>query len=123
MISYKIISEKGIVIIEPSGPLQQKDFENLAEGIDDYISRNGKLDGLIIHAKSFPGWEDFGAFIHHMKFIKGHHREIKRVAAAIDSKIMSIIPKIANHFVLAEVKHFAYDDIEAAKEWVQIRSL
>ena len=123
MILYKIISEKNIIIIEPSGPLQQKDFESLAKGVDDYITRNGKLDGLIIHAKSFPGWEDFGSFIHHMRFIKDHHREIKRVAAAIDSIIMSILPKIANHFVSAEVKHFDYDDIETAKEWVQIRSL
>ena len=123
MLSYEIISEKGIVIIKPSGPLNQKDFENLTKEVDDYISRNTKLNGLIIHAKSFPGWEDFGSFIHHMRFIKDHHREIKRVAVSIDSNIMSIVPKITNHFVSAEVKHFDYDDIVAAKEWVQNRSL
>jgi hypothetical protein len=54
-----------------------------------------------------------------MKFIKDHHKKIKRVAAVTDSKFMSIAPMIANHFVSAEVKHFDYTDMDAAKKWVR----
>ncbi|MFQ5964788.1 MAG: hypothetical protein ACE5KZ_10950 [Candidatus Scalinduaceae bacterium] len=45
MISYEVLSDQRIVIIEPSGPLQQKDFENLTEDIDELIERKGNLKG------------------------------------------------------------------------------
>jgi len=54
-----------------------------------------------------------------MKFIKDHHEKVKRVAAVTDSKFMSIAPTIANHFVSAEVKHFPYADMDAAKQWIE----
>ncbi len=119
MISFEIMKADGIVIIEPSGALEQTDFERLTKEIDAYISNRGYVKGLIIHTEDFPGWVSFGAFIHHMKFIRDHHTKIKRVAAVTDSKFMSIAPMIANHFVSAEVKHFDYADMNAAKKWIQ----
>jgi hypothetical protein len=119
MISFEIMKTDGIVIIEPSGALEQTDFERLTEEIDTYINEKGYVKGIIIHTKDFPGWERFGAFTHHMKFIKDHHKKIKRVAAVTDSKVMSIAPMIANHFVSAEVKHFNYADMDTAKKWIQ----
>ena len=119
MILLKIIRDEGIVIIEPSGSLEKNDFEQLTKEIDAYISDRGYVNGIIIHTREFPGWESFGAFTHHMKFIKDHHKKVKRVAAVTDSKFMSIAPVIANHFVSAEVKHFDYADMESAKKWVQ----
>jgi hypothetical protein len=119
MISFKIMRADGIVIIEPSGALEQTDFERITKEIDAYINKKGYVNGIIIHTKDFPGWESFEAFTHHMKFIKDHHKKIKRVAAVTDSKFMSIAPMIANHFVSAEVKHFDYTDMDAAKKWVR----
>ena len=119
MISFEIIKEDGIVVIEPSGTLEQADFERLTREIDAYINEKGFVNGIIIHTRNFPGWESFGAFTHHMKFIKDHHRKIKKVAAVTGSTFMSIAPKIANHFVSAEVKHFDYADMDAAKKWVK----
>ncbi|GBE04895.1 MAG TPA: STAS/SEC14 domain-containing protein [Nitrospirae bacterium] len=119
MISFEIIKEDGIVVIEPSGTLEQADFERLTKEIDAYINEKGFVNGIIIHTRNFPGWESFGAFTHHMKFIKDHHRKIKKVAAVTGSTFMSIAPKIANHFVSAEVKHFDYADMDAAKKWVK----
>ena len=119
MISFKIIKAEGIVIIEPSGALEQTDFEKLTKEEDAYLGDRGHLNGIIIHTRDFPGWESFGAFTHHMKFIKDHHKKIKKVAAVTDSKFMSIAPMIANHFVSAEVRHFDYADLDAAKKWVR----
>ena len=119
MISFEIMKAKGIVLIEPSGALEKTDFERLTKEIDAYISDQGYVNGIIIHTKDFPGWESFGAFTDHMKFIQDHHKKIKRVAAVTDSKFMSIAPMIANHFVSAEVKHFEYTDMDAAKKWIQ----
>ena len=119
MISLKINRGEGIVIIEPSGLLEISDFEQLTKEIDAYISDQGHVNGIIIHTKEFPGWESFGAFTHHMKFIKDHHKKVKKVAAVTDSKFMSIAPAIAKHFVSAEVKHFDYADMETAKKWIK----
>ena len=119
MISFEILQYDGIVLIEPSGSLEKTDFEQLTREIDAYISDRGYVKGIIIHTREFPGWESFGAFISHVKFIKDHHKKVRRVAAVTDSKFMSIAPVIANHFVSAEVKHFDYADMDGAKTWVK----
>ena len=121
MISFEILRDEGIVIIEPSGSLEKTDFERLTEKVDEYITEMGYINGMIIHTKDFPRWESFGAFMHHMQFIKDHHKKVKKVAAATDSKFMSIAPVIANHFVSAEVKHFDYADMETAKKWIKVK--
>jgi hypothetical protein len=119
MISFQIIKDEGIVIVEPSGPLEHSDFEKLRAEVDAYIEENGSLNGLMIRTRSFPGWESFEAFIDHMKFIKGHHEKIRRVAVVTDSKVLAIGPGIAKHFVSAEIKHFVYDESDAARKWLQ----
>ncbi|MBN2291286.1 MAG: STAS/SEC14 domain-containing protein [Pirellulales bacterium] len=118
MIDYQILEDQGIVILEPSGPLRKEDFENLTRDVDAYIERHGQVNGLIVHAKSFPGWEDFGAVSHHINFVKDHHKKIDRVAIATDSTFLSIAPEIVKHFVSAEVMHFGYDDVETAQKWI-----
>ena len=47
-----------------------------------------------------------------------HHKKIRKVAMVSDSKILTIGPKIAAHFVSAEVRHFGYDELEVAKKWI-----
>ena len=87
MISIEVLGVEGIIIVEPSGPLEEADFHKLAKEIDAYSEDKGRLTGLIIHTKEFPGWDDFSAFLHHMKFVKEHHKQIKRVAIVTDSKM------------------------------------
>jgi hypothetical protein len=118
MINITVMKDEGIIIIEPTGSLEQSDFEKLATEIDAFSEEQGSLTGLIIHTKSFPGWDDFSAFLHHMKFVKEHHKDIKRVAVVTDSKVGAIGPGIAKHFVSAQLKHFEYDNIEEAKKWI-----
>jgi len=118
MISVQILSAEGIVVIEPSGPLEKSDFEKLTREVDAYVEKKGVVNGILIHTKSFPGWEDFSGFTHHLKFVKEHHRKIKHVAIVTDSKLLTITPAFAKHFVSAEVKHFDYEDMESAKHWI-----
>lgn len=118
MISVQLLRDEGIAIIEPGSPLQKSDFEALAKTIDAFIEEKGSLNGLIVHTRTFPGWDDFNAFIQHVKFVKGHHQSIKRVAIVTDSKLIPIVPGIAKHFVSAEIAPFKYGDIENAKKWI-----
>jgi tRNA U38,U39,U40 pseudouridine synthase TruA len=119
MLKYELNHAEGILTIRPNGPLESTDFEKLVQEVDPYIIEKGKLNGLMIYAKSFPGWDNFAAFLSHMKFVKNHHRKIKKIAAVTDSSFLSIMPQVANHFVKAEIKHFDYDDKDAALNWLR----
>ncbi|MDH3514889.1 MAG: STAS/SEC14 domain-containing protein, partial [Gammaproteobacteria bacterium] len=80
------------------------------------------LNGLMIHAKSFPGWHDFAAMVTHFNFVKNHHQRIAKVAAVTDSGFLAILPSIAKHFVHADVCHFDYGDKEKALKWLSSTS-
>lgn len=105
-------------ILEPDGPLSDADIEALKERVDDFINETDTIPSLIIHAVEFPGWEDFGAIVNHIKFVKEHHSLIPRVALVSDSSVLSALPHIADHFVKAQIRRFPEDQLEAAKEWV-----
>ena len=118
MLSVQIDEGKGIALLEPDGPLSADDFTSAAKIIDPWIEKNGKLNGLIIHSTSFPGWESFAALSSHLIFVKEHHEKITRVALVMDSTVADVAEKLARHFVKAEIKVFPYQDIEEAKLWV-----
>jgi len=119
MLQIKFDKDAGIVTVTPSTPLDEKDFALLASEVDPYIEKEGKLNGLIIQVESFPGWEDFAGLISHLKFVREHHTKIEKVAAVSDGRIVSIMPKIVDHFVNAKVKYFPYDSLDEAISWVQ----
>jgi len=119
MISHELLEGAGILIVSPQGPLESADFENLVKQVDPYLEQKGQLNGLMIQTESFPGWHDFGALISHLRFVRGHHQQIKKVAAVSDSTFLTIMPKVAQHFVRAEVRHFDYDERGAALAWLQ----
>jgi len=118
MISHEFLRDRGILIVTPEGPLEKADFEVIGREVDPYIEAQGQLNGLLISAKSFPGWKDFAALVSHLRFVKNHHQKIQKVAAVTDSGFLSILPHIANHFVAAEVKHFDFRDKDRALDWL-----
>ncbi|MEO8674958.1 MAG: STAS/SEC14 domain-containing protein [Casimicrobiaceae bacterium] len=118
MIHEELLRDRGILIITPKGPLEKSDFVVLAREIDPYIEEKGALRGLMIYAKAFPGWNDFGTLVSHLAFVKNHERFIPRIATVSDSAILTIMPQIAAHFIHAEVRHFDFDDRDAALAWL-----
>jgi hypothetical protein len=119
MLNYELNRADGILIVSPIDALEATDFEKLVQEVDPYIEENGKLNGLMVYAESFPGWDSFAAFLSHIKFVKNHHHKIKKIAAVTHSGFLSIMPQVANHFVQAEIKHFDYDDKEIALNWLK----
>ena len=118
MIKSELLKDKGVLVVSPIGRLEASDFEHLAEEIDPYIEQNGRLHGLMVYTKFFPGWADFAALISHLKFVRDHQSKIEKVAAVSDSGFLRVIPSVARHFVKAEVKHFDYNDKDKAVEWL-----
>jgi hypothetical protein len=77
------------------------------------------LQGILIEAQSFPGWNTFGALVSHLRFVRDHHRLVKRIAAVSNSAVLSILPQVAKHFVEAEVRHFNAQDRQSALAWLR----
>ena len=119
MISFELLRDAGVLVLEPKSALSVEDFREISRMIDPHISEKGKLTGLLIEAASFPGWDSFGALIAHLKFVYDHHRNIDRVAAVTDAGFLKIAPKIAQHFAHPEIRVFASGERVKALEWLQ----
>ena len=119
MLVHQLLGNEGILLIRPDGPIAAGDFELVTKTVDPYIEKKGALRGVVIEAESFPGWDSFAALLSHMRFVRDHHRFVRKVAAVSDSAILSIAPQIAKHFVQAEVRHFDATDREAALAWLR----
>jgi hypothetical protein len=107
----------GIVILEPQSALAEADFTAAAATIDPLIEK-GSLDGIVISTRDFPSWESFGALVSHLRFVRGHHKLIGRVAIVTDSRLGDLAEKLGSHFIAAEIRHFPFGDIDAAKQWI-----
>jgi hypothetical protein len=122
MVNHELLQMEGILIVRPEAPLEATDFQKLAQEIDPYIEANGKLCGLMIDAASFPGWKDFEGLFAHLKFVKDHHRRIQRIAVVTDSDLLALAPKIASHFVQADVRTFPRSQREETLCWLRAAS-
>jgi hypothetical protein len=117
-VTYRMLPERGVLVVEPHGPLRAEDFDVLDAAADTWIeSGEGSLRGLVVHARQFPGWENLGTLLRHVRFVRDHHRQVRRVALAVDGAAAHIAPAIVDHFVQAELKQFGADDLEPAILW------
>ncbi|MFZ3214736.1 MAG: STAS/SEC14 domain-containing protein [Candidatus Acidiferrales bacterium] len=116
-VSHRLLPESGVIVVEVKQPLRAQDFEALALTADAWIEAHGELQGLVIHAREFPGWENLGSFFRHLRFVRDHQRKVRKIALAVDSKLASLMPTIAEHFVQAEIKSFAYSELDSAIAW------
>jgi hypothetical protein len=119
MLKHQLDETNGILVISPQGPLAADDFKALSAEVDPFIERTGELRGLMIEAEAFPGWDGFGGLTAHLRFVRDHHRSIRRVAVVSDSAVLSHLPQLASHFVAAEVRHFPAAERAAALDWLR----
>lgn len=118
MIHLSLNKDQGYAILSVSGPISVFDIENLTTDVDHYIDEFGKLSGLIIKVKQFPGWDNLDSFFHHLKFVKGHHKVIGKVGFMTEDNLISNFPSLVNHFVKAEIKRFDFGHMDEAVEWI-----
>jgi hypothetical protein len=54
---------------------------------DPYTATGGAFIGIIIEAQEFPGWESIRAMAAHFRFVRDHHKQVKRVALVTNSAL------------------------------------
>ncbi|WP_431285337.1 STAS/SEC14 domain-containing protein [Humitalea sp. 24SJ18S-53] len=118
MLDHSLDTESSILFIRPKSSLSEGDFMRLTQTVDPYLEAGGTLAGIIIEVPKFPGWESLGAMAAHFRFVRDHHRHVRRVAIVTDSALGTVAESFASHFVSAEIKKFDSRDVEAAEQWV-----
>src|SRR5262249_55191540 len=81
-LTHRLLPDLGVLVVEPVRPLRAEDFDALAMTVDPWLEAHGDLRGVVVHGREFPGWENLGAFFRHIRFVRDHHRLIRRIAVA-----------------------------------------
>ena len=118
MLDYRLDAARSVLYLHPTSALQKEDFAKLAKSVDPHIEKKGDLAGIVLDLKVFPGWENLGAMAAHLKFVREHHRKVKKIAIVTDAKIGMLGEKLASHFVAATIKHFPAGETAAAEKWI-----
>ena len=116
-VSHRLLPASGVLVAEVTAPLRAQDFEALAATVDTWLETHDALSGIVVHARAFPGWENVEGMLGHFRLVRDHHREIRRVALAADGALAQLAPRLAEHFVRAEIKRFDYDELDEAVVW------
>jgi hypothetical protein len=118
MLDFDLDTASSILTVRPQSALAKEDFVKLATAVDPHIEQHGDLAGLIVDARGFRGWDSLTAMLTHMRFVREHHKHIKKVAAVTDSKLGDVAEHLGSHFVSAQIKHFQAAELDAAKAWI-----
>jgi len=118
MIEFDLDTAHSILMVRPQSALDANDFVELTKAVDPLIEKTGDLDGLIINAVKFPGWDSFGTMVKHFRFVRDHQKHIKKVALVTDSHLGDIAEHLASHFVSAKIRHFPGDQLDQARQWI-----
>lgn len=116
-VSHRMIPEHAVLLVELQGKLGAEDFDAITATLDAWLESGRALRGFVVHAREFPGWENLGGFFRHLRFVRDHHRKIRRVALAVDGKVAKLAPALVEGLVGAEIQHFGYAEIDRAIEW------
>jgi hypothetical protein len=118
MIQHEMHNDQGILIVKPLRPLAEEDFAAIARDADGYIESHGALNGLMICTEKFPGWKNAQGLCSHLRFVRGHHKKIKKVAFVSDSRFFKIASQLASWFVQPKVKQFGFRHEKNALNWI-----
>ncbi len=117
-LKFDFLDQQGILILRPQGELDAADFTHISSQIDPHIEKTGKLEGVMIVASKFPGWDSLSAFFAHLKFVRERQHKIRKLAIVSDDRLLSAMPRIANHLLAPETRHFPMDHEHEALAWV-----
>ncbi len=118
-INCSIDEETGVMLVNiGKKPLTSEDFDFLLEVISGYFEKYGQFKGIIINAKKFPYWKGAHNRVEYIGFAANNHHKFEKIALAIDGFFVRLLPKIARRKIDTEVKHFGYNQIEKADQWI-----
>ena len=120
-ITHQVLADAGVVVVEVVEPLRVQDVETLATVVDGWLAEHPTLHGLVLHAHAFPGWENVGGLVRHLRFVIGHHRHVDRVGLAVDGPLAAVAATVAELVARPQVRRYTFDELDAAIAWASSR--
>jgi hypothetical protein len=117
-LSYSILPARRVLLIELQDALHAEDFDALSRELNVAMeSSDNPLHGIVVHARERPHWENLGALFRHVRFVREHHKKVRRVAIAGDGKLAALLPPMIGLLLHPEVRSFPFDAVDRAVEW------
>jgi len=117
MIKTGWLRDGEVFAIHPQGPLEEEDFSKVGELIDPLIAERGRLEGLMVDASGFSGWDDAKALIAHLRFVHEHQEKVARIAVLGDHWWLRSAPAM-EPFYGTPIRVFGGDEMDKAKDWL-----
>lgn len=114
--SDAVTRRDGVVLVEPRGPIRAQDIAALERELDEH---GGELDGVVVHARSFPRWRNVGDFVRHVRFVRDYRDRLPPIAFSVDGTLATTLPRVARRFLDAPVEHFDFAHFDDAVDWVR----
>ena len=115
---FDFFQDPAVLILRPHGELDVADFKRITSQIDPHIEKAGSLDGVMIVAEHFPGWDSLSAFLAHLNFVRDRQKKIHKLAVVTNDRLLTMLPRIAKYLATPEMRHFPMDHETEALEWV-----
>lgn len=116
-IQSRLDPDSEVIIVEADGPLGAPDIDALESTVGTWLARHAELRGLVLHARTVPGWQNMAGLTRHIKFVHDHHRHIRRVAVAVDGPMAELAPRLAGRLMHPHMRHFGYHELDAPRGW------
>ena len=106
-----------IIGLDIDGWIDAEDIDRVTELIEIRLNRGDKLR-IYAEVKNWSGMS-LGAFIKDLKFSLQHLKDFEKEAIVSDRKWLEALAALSNTlFSGIEVKHFTFDEVDKALEWV-----
>jgi hypothetical protein len=116
-VAPRLLPESGVLVAEVSEPLRAQDFDALAATAQKWLATHDGLQGIVLHTRKFPGWQNTAALRRHIRFVRDHQRKVRRIAVATNSRLADVAPHLVRHIVQPDVRAFGYDELDRAVSW------
>ena len=110
----------GIYVLTASGELSRQDYNGFVPEFRRVVGARRSVR-LLLDLRGFRGWT-LPALWDELEFDIAHRGQFERMAIVADSTWLAWATKLARPFLGAEMRFFAPDEIDRARDWLADRS-
>lgn len=117
MIHTHWLREGEVLLVRPEGAVDEEDFARVAALIDPVVAERGRLEGLLVDARGFRGWDDARALLAHLRFLNTYQSKVARLAVVGDQWWLRAAP-LSEPLYGTPVRVFSSEEEDAARAWL-----
>ncbi|MGD8279539.1 MAG: STAS/SEC14 domain-containing protein [Gemmatimonadota bacterium] len=108
-LSFRLLPECGVLLLEPDGSTTREDVESVQEALDSWADENGengRIDALVIAAADPSIWRSPASVLRHWQLLRDDGPRLKRVAVVAEGAGGDLMSAIGDAFTSADLRRF-----------------